>query len=75
MWAGAYGLGGGRRGRLDLDPDEHIYADVEGEEGHTDAVPLGKEPQLWEFARDVVTSLVSDLAVVSARKRRWDASS
>lgn len=29
-------------------------------------MPLGKEPQLWEFARDLVTSMVSDLAVVSS---------
>lgn len=36
-----------------------------------DLAPLGKEPVLWEFARDVVTSLVSDLAVVSKRVSRW----
>ncbi|CAM9975367.1 unnamed protein product, partial [Hapterophycus canaliculatus] len=53
------------------DPDvarevDNGYEDSEG--GYVDAdgdgVPPGKEPQLWEFARDVVTSLVSDLAVV-----------
>ncbi|CAM9709684.1 unnamed protein product [Ectocarpus fasciculatus] len=61
-----------------LDPDEDVYGNSSssstygnnsssserfgGDDGGM--VPLGKEPQLWEFARDVVTSLVSDLAVI-----------
>lgn len=54
---------------LDLDSvydDDPERGDADGD---GDGGPLGKEPQLWEFARDVVTSLVSDLAVVSGR--RW----
>lgn len=46
--------------------DGSIYDDRVGVEEDA-TMPLGKEPQLWEFARDVVTSLVSDLAVVSGR--------
>lgn len=56
---------------LDLDNvyDEDPHGgDADGDRDR-DGVPLGKEPQLWEFARDVVTSLVSDLAVV--RERWW----
>lgn len=54
------------------DEFDDVYGDAEGDgvdggEGRGGVVPLGKEPQLWEFARDVVTSLVSDLAVVSAQ--------
>lgn len=48
--------------------DESIYDERAGlEEDAT--MPLGKEPLLWEFARDVVTSLVSDLAVVSGERQ------
>ncbi|CAN0272985.1 unnamed protein product, partial [Ectocarpus sp. 12 AP-2014] len=48
-----------------LDPDEDVGSPSEGF-GADDGgmVPMGKEPQLWEFARDVATSLVSDLAVI-----------
>lgn len=62
--AGGYEQGGhGQRGDgIDLG-DMYGEAGAEGEE--EGMVPPGKEPQLWEFARDVVTSLVSDLAVVS----------
>lgn len=55
-------LSGSRRIGDEFDPDD-VYGDEEGGGG---MVPPGKEPQVWEFARDVVTSLVSDLAVVSA---------
>ncbi|CBJ30792.1 conserved unknown protein [Ectocarpus siliculosus] len=56
----------------ELDPDEDVYGsnDINSSPserfGADDGgmVPMGKEPQLWEFARDVVTSLVSDLAVI-----------
>lgn len=56
--------GAGRReDGFDLDD---VYGEMEGEgDDGSGMVPPGKEPQLWEFARDVVTSLVSDLAVVS----------
>ena len=55
----------GRGGREEI-LDGSIY-DERAELEEDAAMPLGKEPQLWEFARDVVTSLVSDLAVVSGR--------
>lgn len=57
----------GSRRREDDDEFDAIYGGVEGDgDDEGGMVPLGKEPQLWEFARDVVTSLVSDLAVVRA---------
>eukprot|EP00903_Cladosiphon_okamuranus_P015732 g14520.t1 len=53
-----------REDEFDHDDDEaYGTAEGSGDDGG-DVVPLGKEPQLWEFARDVVTSLVSDLAVI-----------
>ena len=55
----------GRGGREEI-LDGSIYDERVGVEEDA-TMPLGKEPQLWEFARDVVTSLVSDLAVVSGR--------
>ncbi|CAN0066632.1 unnamed protein product [Pylaiella littoralis] len=60
---GGYEQGGhGQRGDgIDLG-DMYGGAGADGEE--EGMVPPGKEPQLWEFARDVVTSLVSDLAVI-----------
>lgn len=64
----AVGYEQGGYGRRRYDADD-IYGDAGGEGQEEGMVPLGKEPQLWEFARDVVTSLVSDLAVVRVRTR------
>lgn len=41
------------------------HADDDDDDDDNDDVPLGKESHIWEFARDLVTSMLSDLAVVS----------
>lgn len=66
MSAGELSLRGGAAGELG-----DIFADGGGGDrdgNEDDDVPLGKEPQLWELARDLVTSMVSDLAVVSCAR-------
>lgn len=40
-----------------------VDGEEDGEELEDD-VPLGKESAIWEFARDLVTSVLSDVAVV-----------
>lgn len=40
------------------------HADDDDDDDDNDDVPLGKESHIWEFARDLVTSMLSDLAVI-----------
>eukprot|EP00904_Undaria_pinnatifida_P002363 jgi/Undpi1/12127/HiC_scaffold_5.g01803.m1 len=60
------GAGALRRSRSEREEMEMLNDSIyeEGAGLGEDLAPLGKEPVLWEFARDVVTSLVSDLAVI-----------